>query len=107
MDCPHITPFLKPHYAQHLAANIPIAEVGMHVIDLAVACMAGLALVMGLFAYGIRRHWINEPLLALLVGVLRPCRSRMARPRHLWRRARDPRGNGAVYTGYRARKRRP
>ncbi len=32
--------------------------------------MAGLALVMGLFTHWLRRHWVNEPLLALLLGVL-------------------------------------
>lgn len=42
----------------------------MHAIDVAVASMAGLALVVSLFTYWIRRHWINEPLLALLLGVL-------------------------------------
>jgi sodium/hydrogen antiporter len=42
----------------------------MHLLNIAIASMAGLALVMGLFTYWIRRHWINEPLLALLLGVL-------------------------------------
>ncbi|MDP9367345.1 MAG: sodium:proton antiporter, partial [Chloroflexota bacterium] len=42
----------------------------MREIDIAVASMAGLALVMGLFTHWIRLHWINEPLLALLLGVL-------------------------------------
>jgi len=42
----------------------------MHAIDTAVAVAAGLALAMALFAYWIRRHWVNEPLLALLLGVL-------------------------------------
>jgi NhaP-type Na+/H+ or K+/H+ antiporter len=38
-------------------------------INIGLASLAGLALVMGLFTYWIRRHWINEPLLALLLGV--------------------------------------
>jgi NhaP-type Na+/H+ or K+/H+ antiporter len=42
----------------------------MHTIDTTIACLAGLTLVMTLFTYGIRRHWLNEPLLALAVGVL-------------------------------------
>lgn len=42
----------------------------MREIDIAVASMAGLALVMGLFTHWIRLHWINEPVLALLLGVL-------------------------------------
>ncbi len=42
----------------------------MREIDIAVASMAGLALVMGLFTHWIRLHWINEPILALLLGVL-------------------------------------
>ncbi len=42
----------------------------MHAFNTAVATIMGLALVMSLFSYWIRRHWINEPLLALLLGVL-------------------------------------
>ncbi len=42
----------------------------MEAINVAVASMAGLALVVSLFTYWIRRHWINEPLLALVLGVL-------------------------------------
>ena len=42
----------------------------MHVLDLAVAAAAGLALAMSLFAHGLRRRWVNEPLLALALGVL-------------------------------------
>ncbi len=42
----------------------------MQPIDAAVAIMAGLALTMALFASWIRLHWVNEPLLALLLGVL-------------------------------------
>ncbi|MDP9359773.1 MAG: cation:proton antiporter [Chloroflexota bacterium] len=42
----------------------------MHAIDTTVAILAGLALAMVLFASWIRLHWINEPLLALLLGVL-------------------------------------
>ncbi len=42
----------------------------MREIDIAVASMAALALVMGLFTHWIRLRWINEPLLALLLGVL-------------------------------------
>ncbi len=42
----------------------------MHAFNTAVATIMGLALVMSLFTYWIRRHWINEPLLALLLGVL-------------------------------------
>ncbi len=42
----------------------------MHAINVTVACLAGLALVMTLFAHGLRLRWINEPLLALALGVL-------------------------------------
>ena len=42
----------------------------MHQIDTTVALAAGLALVMALSAYGVRRHWVNEPVLALALGVL-------------------------------------
>lgn len=42
----------------------------MEAINIAVASMAALALVVSLFTYWIRRHWVNEPLLALLLGVL-------------------------------------
>ncbi len=39
-------------------------------MNIAVASMAALGLMVSLFTYWIRRHWINEPLLALLLGVL-------------------------------------
>ncbi|MDP9313288.1 MAG: cation:proton antiporter [Chloroflexota bacterium] len=42
----------------------------MHALNIAIAAIAALALVMSLFTYWIRRHWINEPVLALLMGVL-------------------------------------
>ncbi len=42
----------------------------MHALNIVIAAIAGLALGMSLFTYWIRRHWINEPLLALLLGVL-------------------------------------
>ncbi len=42
----------------------------MEAINVAVASMAALALVVSLFTYWIRRHWVNEPLLALPLGVL-------------------------------------
>ncbi len=42
----------------------------MHTINVTIACLAGLALLMTLFAHGLRLHWINEPLLALALGVL-------------------------------------
>ncbi|MDP9310417.1 MAG: hypothetical protein M3R24_05925 [Chloroflexota bacterium] len=42
----------------------------MHAINIALALIAGLALGMSLFTYWIRRHWINQPLLAQLLGVL-------------------------------------
>ena len=42
----------------------------MHTVFVAVACVAGLALFMALFTHGIRLHWINEPLLALVLGVM-------------------------------------
>ncbi len=44
--------------------------VQMQTINIVVTCMAGLALLMALFAHGVRLHWINEPLLGLIVGVL-------------------------------------
>lgn len=42
----------------------------MLAINLIVAAIAGLAIGMSLFAHWFRRHWINEPLLALLLGIL-------------------------------------
>lgn len=42
----------------------------MHTVDVVVTCLALLALVMVLFSHGIRLHWIDEPMLALLLGVL-------------------------------------
>lgn len=42
----------------------------MHTVDIVVTCLAALALVMVLFAHGLRLHWINEPMPALLLGVL-------------------------------------
>lgn len=41
----------------------------MDVLNIAVACMAGLVLLISLFTNGLRRYWISEPLLALLLGV--------------------------------------
>lgn len=38
--------------------------------NIIVACLAGLGLLMTLFAHGIRLHWIDDPLLALILGVL-------------------------------------
>lgn len=42
----------------------------MHTVFVVVACVAGLALLMALFTHGIRLHWINEPLLALILGMV-------------------------------------
>ncbi len=42
----------------------------METINLAVMLVAGLALVSGLFAHWVRLHWLNQPLLALVLGVL-------------------------------------
>ncbi len=42
----------------------------MDATNIVVAVMAALGLVMALFARWIRLHWIKEPLLALLLGVL-------------------------------------
>lgn len=42
----------------------------MHTIEVVLAVAAGLAVVMGLFTHWIRKHWINEPLLALFLGIL-------------------------------------
>ncbi len=42
----------------------------MHAINIALALIAGLTLGMSLFTYWIRWHWINQPLLAQLLGVL-------------------------------------
>lgn len=41
----------------------------MHAIDTVIAAMAALALVMVLLTQWLRTHWINEPLLAALLGV--------------------------------------
>jgi NhaP-type Na+/H+ or K+/H+ antiporter len=42
----------------------------VHTINVTIACLAGLALLMTLFAHGLRLRWLNEPLLALALGVL-------------------------------------
>lgn len=42
----------------------------METIDIIIACIAALGLVMTLFAYGIRSHWVNEPVLAMILGVV-------------------------------------
>jgi NhaP-type Na+/H+ or K+/H+ antiporter len=42
----------------------------MHTVDVVVACLATLALLMALFAHGLRLHWANAPMIALLLGVL-------------------------------------
>jgi len=42
----------------------------MHTVNVVVTCLAMLALIMVLFGHGIRLHWIDEPMLALLLGVL-------------------------------------
>ena len=41
----------------------------MHTVDTVVACLSALALVMALFAHGLRLRWINAPMVALLLGV--------------------------------------
>ena len=41
----------------------------MDVLNTAVACMAGLVLLMSLFTRWLRQYWISEPLLALLLGI--------------------------------------
>lgn len=42
----------------------------MEIIDIIIVCMAALGLVMTLFAHGIRSRWFNEPLLAMILGVV-------------------------------------
>lgn len=42
----------------------------LEAVHITIACVAALALLMTLFTHGIRTHWINEPLLALILGVL-------------------------------------
>lgn len=42
----------------------------MHTVEVVLAVAAGLALLMGLFTHWLRGHWVNEPVLALLLGIL-------------------------------------